>query len=76
MGGNDYEEGQQQLVVEAIRDAAKAKRLVLEELDGLILNEPQWREILELPTDEGDEREEVFASMNNQEILAYLKTAY
>ncbi len=76
MGENEYEDGQEQLVVEAIRDAAKAKKLVLEELDGLTLNEPQWREILELPTDEGDEREEVFAAMSNQEILAYLKTAY
>lgn len=67
MGENDYEEGQEELVVEAIRDAAKANKLVLEELEGLTLNEDPWREMLEL----SDE----FIGKTNAEILAFLKTA-
>ncbi len=68
MGGNELGQDQEQFVVEAIRDAAKANKLVLEDLDGLNLKESHWREIL------GIQDCEECSLMSNKEILSYLKS--
>lgn len=66
MGDNEFEEDQEKLVVDAIRNAAKSKKLTLEKLEGIDLNDDHWRKVLKIPKKAGD--------MTNEQILAYLKT--
>lgn len=70
MADNELEEKQEIAVVKAIRDVAIAKKLILEELDGLELNKKKYLSILKL-SDKGNEKP--FKEMSNKEILAFLK---